>query len=105
MKKALALSAFALVMALPMVSSAASLTSSFLTSGTGTEAIFVSDTIQFEVSLSVDAGVNIDTLLFTVSGDRDGALLSSPGTGWAGVALTSHWAFLPSCSSFPCFGA
>ena len=58
MKKALALSVFTLVMSLPLVSSAASVSNSFLSSTSGTASIAVSDTIQFEVTITTDAGVN-----------------------------------------------
>ena len=89
MKKALALGAFALVMALPLVSSAASIVSNFSTSSTGTSAIAVGDTIKFEITVTVDA--NVDTLFFSTTGDVTGALASANPT-WAGVAHTaSNW--------------
>jgi hypothetical protein len=67
MKKALALGAFALVMALPLVSSAASIVSSLVSSTTGTATIAVGDTISFEIDLTVDAGTNVNTLFFGVT--------------------------------------
>jgi len=89
MKKALALGAFALVMALPLVSSAASIVSTFSTSSTGTSAIAIGDTIQFEITLTVDA--NVDTLFFSTTGDVTGALASANPT-WVGVAHeASNW--------------
>ncbi|MCH7869512.1 MAG: PEP-CTERM sorting domain-containing protein [Myxococcales bacterium] len=94
MNKALALSAFALIMALPLVSSAVSIENTFLTSTTGTNAILVGDTIQFEVVLFIDSGFDVDTLLFTLSGDRDAAPSSTQGSGWAGVDnLVSGWSW------------
>ena len=89
MKKALALGAFALVMALPLVSSAASIVSNFSSSSTGTSAIAIGDTIKFEITLTVDA--NVDTLFFSTTGDVTGALASANPT-WAGVNnVASNW--------------
>ena len=94
MKKALALSAFALVMAFPLVSSAASVTNSFVTSSTGSAAISVSDTIQFEVTILADLGVNYDTIVWSTTGDATGAIGSTAGSGWAGVAnVVTNWAW------------
>ncbi|HIM00807.1 MAG TPA: PEP-CTERM sorting domain-containing protein [Myxococcales bacterium] len=91
MKKALALGAFALVMALPLVSSATSIVSNFSSSSTGTSAIAIGDTIQFEIVLTVDGGVNVDTLFFQVGGDVTGALASS-NPAWAGTShVASNW--------------
>jgi hypothetical protein len=91
MKKALALSAFALVMALPLVSSAASIVSTFKTSPTGTSTIAASDTIQFEITVTVDAGASVNTIFFQVTGDVPGALGSAPPT-WPGVDhIVSNW--------------
>jgi hypothetical protein len=91
MKKALALGAFALVMALPLVSSAATIVSNFSSSSTGTSAIAVGDTIQFEVSVLVDAGINVNVLFFGVTGDVVGALASSNPV-WAGTShVASNW--------------
>jgi hypothetical protein len=89
MKKALALGAFALVMALPLVSSAATIVSNFSSSSTGTSAIAVGDTIQFEVVLTVDVGADISTLFFSVSGDVATAFAQAPvpfNDSWPGVA-------------------
>ena len=92
MNKALALSAFALIMALPLVSSATSIENNFLTSTTGNNSILVGDTIQFEVVLTIDDGLEVDTVLFTLSGDRVNAELSSQPSGWAGVDnLVTGW--------------
>jgi len=91
MKKALALGAFALVMALPLVSSAASIVSNFSSSTTGTSVIAVGDTIKFEITLTVDAGANVDRLFFSTTGDVTGALASANPT-WAGVNnVASNW--------------
>ena len=90
MKKALALGAFALVMALPLVSSAASIVSNFSSSSTGTSAIAVGDTIKFEITLTVDA-VNVNAMFFGVTGDVTGALASA-NPAWAGTAnVASNW--------------
>ena len=59
MNKALALSAFALIMTLPLVSSASSITNTFISSSadTGTQYdLVVGDTIQFEVTLQLNLG-------------------------------------------------
>ena len=77
MKKALALSAFALVMALPLVSSASSVSNSFLTSTSGTETISVSDTIQFEVTITTNGGQNYNTIFWSITGDADAAVVTS----------------------------
>jgi hypothetical protein len=91
MKKALALGAFALVMALPLVSSAASIVSSLVSSTTGTATIAVGDTISFEIDLTVDAGTNVNTLFFGVTGDVNGALASA-NPAWAGTShVASNW--------------
>ena len=94
MKKTIALSTFALIMTLPLVSSAVSIENNFLTSSTGTNFIIVGDTIQFEVVLTIDAGFDVDTLLFTLSGDRVAAPSATQGSGWAGVDnLVSGWSW------------
>ncbi|MFT5442044.1 MAG: hypothetical protein ACI8W3_001086 [Myxococcota bacterium] len=85
MKKALALGAFALVMALPLVSSAASLSNSFLSSTSGTNVLGIGDTIQYEITLTTVAGIEYDGVLFSLSGDFNGALASA-APAWAGVA-------------------
>ena len=81
MKKALALSAFALVMALPLVSSASSVTNSFLSSTSGTETISVSDTIQFEVTITTNAGQNYNTIFWSITGDAAAAVVT-PVVDW-----------------------
>ena len=94
MKKTIALSTFALIMTLPLVSSAVSIENNFLTSSTGTDFIIVGDTIQFEVILFIDSGFDVDTMLFTLSGDRDAAPGSSLESGWAGLDnLVSAWSW------------
>lgn len=94
MKKALALSAFALVMALPLVSSASSVTNSFLSSTSGTETISVSDTIQFEVTITTNGSQNYNTIYWSITGDRAGAIAGTPAT-WATTAdhIVSGWAW------------
>ncbi|MEO1914288.1 MAG: PEP-CTERM sorting domain-containing protein [Myxococcales bacterium] len=91
MKKALALGAFALVMALPLVSSATSIVSNFSSSSTGTSAIAIGDTIQFEIVLTIDLNEDVTTMFFQVGGDVTGALASA-NPAWAGTAhVASNW--------------
>ncbi|MCH7869737.1 MAG: hypothetical protein IH881_18735 [Myxococcales bacterium] len=89
MNKALALSAFALIMALPLVSSGSSITNTFLSSSSasGTASDLVAgNTIQFEVTLQLNDGQIYTTVLFTLSGDTlnpdvvDGS--ATLGNGW-----------------------
>jgi hypothetical protein len=77
MKKVLAVCTFALVFATPLVSSASSITNSFLTSSTGTAQIDISDTIQFEVTITLNASQGYQAVLWTLSGDIQGALPDS----------------------------
>ncbi len=89
MKKALAVGAFALVMALPLVSTAGSITSVFAGSSSisgGANDLVVGDTISFDVFLTLDAGVSYNGLSFSVTGDEVGGLASNAGISWAGVA-------------------
>jgi hypothetical protein len=85
MKKALALGAFALMMALPLVSSAGSLANTFLSSSSTTDTIGLGDTIQFEITLTTDAGVDYNAFAFSLTGDLASAL-GSAAPAWAGVA-------------------
>ena len=99
MNKALALSAFALIMALPLVSSASSITNTFLSSSSdsGTASDLVAgNTIQFEVTLQLNDGQIYTTVLFTLSGDTlnpdvvDGS--ANLGNGWLSTNHTvSNW--------------
>ena len=93
MKKALALSVFTLVMSLPLVSSAASVSNSFLSSTSGTASIAVSDTIQFEVTITTDL-INYNTILWSLTGDSAAAVGSTAGSSWAGVSnIVTNWAW------------
>jgi hypothetical protein len=97
MKKALALSAFALVMALPLVSSASSITSTFLTSTTGNaNDLHVSDTIQFEVTITLDTHT-YDTVFWQVGGDLAGLAIDQGGNGpWPNtdhIVTNWEWAY------------
>ncbi len=86
--------AFALRMALPLVSSAGSITSVFAGSTTGTTTIFVGNTISFDVYLTLDAGVTYNGMSFSVTGDEVGGLASNAGIGWAGVAnQVTNWSW------------
>ena len=82
----------ALVTSLPGTSSASSIASTFKSSSNGTTTLAVSDTIQFEVSITLDAGQAFDTVFFSVTGDVVGAIGSSPASGWAGVQnIVTDW--------------
>jgi hypothetical protein len=69
---------------------AASISSEFVSSSTGTSVIAVGDTIKFEITLTVDA-VNVNAMFFGVTGDVTGALASA-NPAWAGTAnVASNW--------------
>ncbi len=94
MKKALAVGAFALVMALPLVSSAGSILSTFAGSTTGNSTIVVGDTISFDVFMTLSSGVSYIGMSFAVTGDEIGGLASNAGIGWAGVAnQVTNWSW------------
>lgn len=81
-----------LLLTLPQAGFAASITSSFLTSSTGTSTIGLGDTIQFEVSFQSSNGILYNVMLATISGDTAAALSSSAVGGWAGVSNdVSDW--------------
>jgi hypothetical protein len=64
----------------------------FIGSSTGLQTINVSDTIQWEVTVTLDAGVNVDSGGWSLSGDSIAALGSTLGSGWAGVSnLVVNW--------------
>lgn len=67
LKKVLA--AFAFLMVAPLASQAITFTNSFLTSSTGTATIGVSETIQFEVSLTTVNGKTYQIGTWVLSGD------------------------------------
>jgi hypothetical protein len=90
MKKALALSAFALILTLPLASSAGTVFSNFLStsSADGTLIDMIGgDTIQIEIAVQFDVDVPIDTFLFSLSADIDEVLVVGPpgGPSWATV--------------------
>jgi hypothetical protein len=90
MKKALALSAFALVMTLPLVGSAGSITNSFLRSSSGASTIGVGDTITYEVSITTVSARIYDTMLFSLSGDAASAV--GDGIPWSNTNnLVTAW--------------
>ncbi len=94
MKHVLALGAFALLVALPLVSGAATLTSIFADSSTGTALVNLEDTVTFDVFLTLSAGVTYDSFAFSLTGDAVEAAGSSAGSQWAGVAHTvSDWSW------------
>ncbi|MCP5041126.1 MAG: hypothetical protein GY944_08840, partial [bacterium] len=80
MKKALALGAFALAMALPLVSSASSITTSFVGSSTGTDTINISDTITFGITVHLDIGSTYPAHGLTMSGDVANTNVDNPLT-------------------------
>ncbi len=45
----------------------------------------MSDTIQFEVTITTDVGVNYNTIFWSLTGDATRAVGSTAGSGWAGV--------------------
>jgi len=54
----------------------------------------VSDTIQFEVTITTDAGVDYNTVLWSLTGDAGAAVGSTLGSGWAGVSnIVTNWAW------------
>ena len=85
-------------MVVPRFGEASSITSSFLTSSTGTSTIGISDTIQFEVIVTTDAGQNYESMSFSVTGDIAGASGSS-SPSWPGVSnmvVAWEWRFASS---------
>jgi hypothetical protein len=94
MKKALALSAFALILTLPLVSSAGTMTSTFLTSTSGTSDLGIGDTIQLEVAFQSTLNFSYTTFVFSLGGDATAARAGGPSAGpvWAGVQGTvDNW--------------
>lgn len=92
LKKALAAGIIALALTSPLVSAASSITNTFLTSSTGTSLIAVGNTIQFEVTVELNAAQAYLAALWTLSGDTASAIGSSAGSGWAGVDnIVSDW--------------
>ena len=69
MKNIVVLGTCALMLTLPSISSALTLANTFLTSSNGNSLIEVGDTIQFEVTLTLDEGRAFTTVLWTLSGD------------------------------------
>jgi cysteine-rich repeat protein len=95
----------ALMMALPPIGSATDLTSTFLASTTGTTTIDIGDSIQFEVSMTTDVAQPYDTMFWSLSGDADAAVASTPASGWAGVANNvTGWAWNYSLGGMVEFG-
>lgn len=62
------------------------LTSTFLTSTSGTSTIGAGDTVQFEVAITTEVGRNYDTILFSLTGDATGN--EGAMAPWAGVMNT-----------------
>ena len=97
--KILAVISFLAVFTTPFVSSASSVTNTFLSSSTGNEQISVSDTIQFEVTVATNEDQNYNTIFWSITGDRDGALAGTPAT-WdttaAHIVTNWEWHYTPS---------
>ena len=92
MKKALVLCAFTLVMALPLVSSASSITNDFKTSTSGTAQLNVGDTIQFNVTIELNAAQAYTVALWTLSGDIGGAEVDiNPFTNTSHLVTNWDW--------------
>jgi hypothetical protein len=87
MKKALALSAFALILTLPLVSSAGTVHSTFLGSTSGTSTIGIGDTITFEISIETISGNQYGAWTMSIGGDQIGAnsVPTTSGPTWVGV--------------------
>ena len=75
--KILAVISFLAVFTTPFVSSASSVTNTFLSSTTGNEQISVSDTIQFEVTVATNEDQNYNTIFWSITGDADAAVVTS----------------------------
>ena len=99
-KKALVLCAFTLAMALPLVSSASSITNDFAGSTTGNELIFVGDTIQFSVTIELNAAQLYTTVLWTLSGDIGVAETeNSPFPNTKNLVTNWDWHYTPAGGS------
>jgi hypothetical protein len=96
------LAAGLLLAAMPGASSAAELSSTFLTSSTGNGTINAGDTIQFEVSITTTLGFDYNDILFSLSGDIVGALSSSSPGVWddvQGIVVDWEWNYVPGTPS------
>ncbi len=98
-----------LAMVSPQHAHAASIDSTFLTSSTGTNEIAIGDTIQFEVNLTLDLGVEYNTVLWRIAGDAYG-MAANPihDTSWPMVAhnVTNwSWHYSPAGGGRVDFGA
>jgi hypothetical protein len=91
-KQTLAIATFAYILTLPFVSSASSIVNQFLTSSTGTAYIDIGDTIQFEVTISLNSEQPYRVAVWTLSGDTENASSSSPNSDWVGVRhIVQNW--------------
>jgi hypothetical protein len=81
------LAAFALMTAFPLASQAQtmSIDNTFVASTTGNSTIAVGDTIQFEVSVTVEAEFNLLIGTMSLAGDITSTLDSNLASDWAGV--------------------
>ncbi len=98
MPRLLITAALLLLLTLPSLGHAASITNTFKTSSSGTQTIGVSDTIQYEVTVFADAGVTFNSILWSLSGDAADAITSTAGSGWAGVdnwVIDWQWHYSP----------
>jgi hypothetical protein len=79
-------------MALPLVSSASSITNDFRTSTSGTAQLNVGDTIQFNVTIELNAAQAYTTVLWTLSGDIGVAeTVNSPFPGVNNLVTSWEW--------------
>ena len=93
-RTAISIASLFLVLTVSTSASAGTITNSFLTSTSGTAHLLglPGDTIQFEVLITTTAGRNYSTILWSLTGDRAGALAGTPAT-WATTAdhLVTNW--------------
>ncbi len=67
----------------PVSSSADSVVNSFLTSSSGTATIEISDTIQFEVTITTTPGRNYDTIFWSLTSDAPVCVFCMPAAPWS----------------------
>ena len=96
--KILAVISFLAVFTTPFVSSASSVTNTFLSSTTGNEQISVSDTIQFEVTVATNETQNYNTIFWSITGDA-AAAVATPVVDWSTdvdhIVTNWEWHYTP----------
>lgn len=91
-----------LIVALPSEGNAASVINTFLTSTSGSRTLQISDTIQFEVIVTTDPGVDYNVAVWSLTGDADYAIASTMGIPWAPPAnfvIDWEWHYTPAGGS------